>query len=69
MKPYRPEEWEKLRDKLIKENCECIRCAIPLCQPLAEATADAMLESLEPLIRRIAPSSLLIDILYSKEKE
>ncbi len=32
-----------------------------------EAGADAMLKALEPLIRKIAPSSKLIDILYKTE--
>ncbi len=46
------------------------------CRPIAlmgnasafEAGADAMLESLEPLIRKMAPSSKLIDVLYKKEE-
>jgi len=32
-----------------------------------EMGVDAMLLALEPLIRKIAPSSKLIDILYSRE--
>lgn len=32
-----------------------------------EAGADAILKSLEPLIRQVEPNSKLVDILYSKE--
>ena len=34
-----------------------------------EAGADAMIRALEPLIRRIAPSSKLVDIIYGDKNE
>ncbi len=35
---------------------------------IREEGADDILKSLEPLIRKIAPSSKLVDILYKGEK-
>jgi len=59
MKPWRPDNWSKYSNKQPPSgspNTESF-----------EAGADAVLEALEPLIRKIAPSSKLVDILYPDE--
>ena len=79
MKPWRPEGWDnpyrefdldidKLGEKHIslrvlseKEAKEADKHVV------FEVGADDILEALEPLIRKIAPSSKLIDILYPDE--
>lgn len=61
MNTYRPPNWEKFKIAGNPLHCfapeECTNFAY-------EAGADAMLDALEPLIRKVAPSSKLVDILY-----
>ena len=73
MKPWRPSDWALIKrrmcDRRLAGGAKCETCpANPqTCDVGAEAAADAILKSLEPLIRDIAPSSKLVDILYPKE--
>ena len=65
MKPYRPENWDNPYLTQWHGEIPCIDgCDVEV----FEAGADAILRELEPLIREIAPSSRLVDILYPGEE-
>ena len=75
---YRPKNWKNpYGEEQIKEispttmavqmkdgRCYRDKQIVRMLEHRYEAGADAMLTALEPLIRKIAPSSKLIDILY-----
>jgi len=66
MKTYRPDDWKNLYDCSV---CDTEPEGCPGCGSNAfEAGYDRCLSDLEPLIRKIAPSSSLIDILYGEKK-
>ncbi len=65
---YRPDGWNETALMIIGEMK--MQGTVDLTRrSLIEEGADAMLMGLEPLIRKIAPNSKLIDILYGEDDD
>tara|TARA_R100000049_G_C1930658_1_gene74648 strand:+ start:470 stop:1234 length:765 start_codon:yes stop_codon:yes gene_type:complete len=63
---YRPQNWTEILLRHTRRRLDGDDRLTPTQRCCAEGGADAMLKSLEPLIRKVAPSSRLVDILYPK---
>ena len=68
---YRPPGWIPVIsfEEITKINPSLVSMMTIKERKFFEAGADAMLKALEPIIRDIAPSSKLVDIMYTKKEK